>query len=139
MAKVAVDVQAEIADDERAARAACRICDPVVRHFDEVGIKAAFPGQEARQHLRGTRGSVERDGGHLFPWHLAHQHNRAHRAAAGDANAGHHTQFFHRGGVAGDGHEPQSASPAATAAAQREGSAKRRSKRSAPTRPCSIP
>ncbi len=107
MGKASVDVQAQIANDERATRAADCVCDLVVRHFDEVGIKAALFGKKPRQHLRGARGSVERDGRHLFPRHLAHQHNRAHRPAAGDANAGHHAQFLGRGRVAGDGHEPQ--------------------------------
>ena len=107
MAEAAVDLQAEIADDERAARAACRIRDLIVRHFHEVRTKAAFFAEKARQHLRGARGSVESDLGHLFPGHLAHQHNRAHRAAAGNGNAGHHAQFLGRGGVAGNGHESQ--------------------------------
>ena len=90
MAKAAVDVQAEIADDERAACADHRIYDLIVRHLDEVGMKPALPGQQAQQHLRGARGSVERDGSHLLPRHLTHQHDRAHRAAAGNGNAGHH-------------------------------------------------
>ena len=94
MTKAAVDLQAEIADDERAAPAVHGVCDPVVGHLDEVGVKAALPGQKAQQHLRSARGPVESDGGHGFPGNLAHQHNRAHGAAAGHGDAGHHPQFL---------------------------------------------
>ena len=107
MGKAAVDLQAEIADDEGAARAVHGVRDSVMGYLDEVGMQAALAAQQARQHLRGARSSVESDGGHLFPRHLAHQNHRAHGSTAGHRDAGHHAQFFSRGRVAGNGHEPQ--------------------------------